>query len=140
MGHAAARRRRARGCIRKIALALENRNALEPIGEGMRSQQAADSPANDHAVTLYVGTQILDYRSLRIDSFGDLIGNAPEELRDSQPDLSFFSVNRTHNRTYDVPIVWARQVMTVVDVVVMAVFFFLDVELVNVRTGLAAGD
>jgi hypothetical protein len=38
--------------MKRIAKALENRNALEASGEGMTSQQAADSPANDHTMTI----------------------------------------------------------------------------------------
>lgn len=37
----------------------------ESTGEDMCGKQAADPPANDHTMTIYVGTQILDYQSLR---------------------------------------------------------------------------
>ena len=45
--HTPTRRRRGRAFIRGIAVALEDRNALEPIGEGMSGQQTADAPADD---------------------------------------------------------------------------------------------
>ena len=50
--HAAARRRRAGRQIRGIAEALENRDPLKAISDGMCGEQAADSPANDHSMTM----------------------------------------------------------------------------------------
>jgi hypothetical protein len=35
-----------------IAVALEDRNALEPIGEGMSGQQTTDAPADDRNLTI----------------------------------------------------------------------------------------
>src|SRR5215469_15650119 len=75
--------------------------------------------------------------------FRNMIGNAPKELCNRHPNLSFFSIYRTYNRTYDTPVIGTRQVMAIVDMVVdrfsiAHLFFLLEVELISVRTELAA--
>ena len=56
LGHAAARRGRGGSRIRGIAMALENRHALESTGEGMCGQQSTNSATDDHGVAIHAWT------------------------------------------------------------------------------------
>jgi hypothetical protein len=70
-----------------------------------------------------------------------VVSNPLEGLRDSKANLPFYLFNPPYDRTGDVPIVRGREIMAVVDVVVIACWPLLDdMELIGVRTSLAAGD